>query len=409
MQKRRGKRVAALIVLASILICVSPLYAQEGRIFVELTVLNGELGEEAAYAAAMEFINAINFAGLEKLELPDTGFVDAKVLKKFVPSPLKGSRAYVETFDERGREAAGPTTKEDPFHSYAYVRYVREGEDQNIWDEISIYIRDTGRACRTAMRGMHLSSRHKENTESTKIKGYDATVWRNPRNKLDEGDEVQISISIRPAELDWSKIVEAAKDGVRKGTKLWSCAARFTNSSINGPELYTPPGSLEGPSFEDIIVDEIMVLDVPVQIAMSFAGAVWSGWELWSLTFTISSCPAFPSFAAFPGPQAPPTPAQPIPLSMAHFKRDMLKADTLEAQILSRLSEYKEDPDAQRVVAEFARWFDECFTSSIASSRITNLMGQGPVPTFAPPEVLSGPVVDGKVIASPVIFSNFEF
>lgn len=409
MWERKGNPVPALIVLASILICVSPLYAQEGRIFVELTVLNGELGEEAAYAAAREFINAINFAGLEKLELPDTGFVDAKVLKKFVPSPLKGSRTYVETFDERDRVAEGPTTKKDLFQCYAYVKYLRQAEDQNIWDEIRIYIRDTGRACRTAMRGMHLSSRHKEHTESTKIKGYDATVWRNPRNKLDEGDEVQISISIPSAELDWSKIMEAAKEGVRKGTKLWSCAARFTNGSINGPELYTPPGSLEGPSFEDIIVDEIMALDVPVQIAISFAGPVWSGWEFWSVTFTISSCPAFPSFAVFPGPQAPPTPAQPIPVSMANFDRDVLEADTLETQILSRLGKYKEDPDAQRVVSEFAQWFDECFTSSIASSQITSLMGQGPVPTFAPPEVPSGPVVGGQVIASPVIFSNFEF
>lgn len=274
-------------------------------------------------------------------------------------------------------------------------------------DMVVIYIRDHGELGPAVLQASNnLTPYGKEFCEPAEIRGYRATIARLP-SPVETTVRIAVLVVERP--IDWNKVLEAAKDGVRKGTRVWSCAVRFTNSSIDGSELYTPPGSLEGPSFGDVIVDEITALDVPVQIAVSFAGPVWSGWEHWSMTFSISSCPAFPSFAAFPGPQAPPTSAQPIPLTMASFERDMLEADTLEAQILSRLGEYREDPDAQRVVAEFAQWFDECFTSSVAASRITNLMGQGPVPTFAPPEVPSGPVVDGKVIASPVIFSDFEF
>jgi hypothetical protein len=73
------------------------------------------------------------------------------------------------------------------------------------------------------------------------------------------------------------------------------------------------------------------------------------------------------------------------------------------------LGKWEKDPDAKKAVEDFAQWFDKCFTIAIAKAQILNLQGQGSVPSYAPPHVLTGPVVDGNIIPSPVIFSGLEF
>lgn len=387
-----------LLVMFAIMLfsCISTAYAQNARIFVEVRVNSGQ-GYGAAYEAAMSFIDAVDLKGLELLEPPDTGFIDPQILKKFLPPPLplKGTN-YLEV--------EGPAITPE---GYAYVNYYR-GEEIP-WDEIEISIKDGGISGTSNMRNMHLSSTYREHTDSTTIKGYDATVFRIPFT----GDyyiiEIAIVIPVQGEIINWINVSVAALEGTRKGVEIWSASARFTQGSINASKLIILPGSLEGPSFEEIIISEIMILDVPMQIAQAFAAPVWSGWKRWSETFSISSFPAFPSFVAFPGPQAPSTSALPIPLSAATFNRDLLKAENLKTQILSRLGKWKEDPDAQKAVERFTEWFDDSFTSAIAKSQISNLYGQGPVPTFAPPEVPSGPVVGGSIIPSPGSFSNLQF
>ncbi|KPK64478.1 hypothetical protein AMJ83_01840 [candidate division WOR_3 bacterium SM23_42] len=59
-------------------------------------------------------------------------------------------------------------------------------------------------------------------------------------------------------------------------------------------------------------------------------------------------------------------------------------------QILDRLGEWKDDPDAHVAVERFAEWFDDSFTAAINKSRIENIMGKGPVPDYAPPALPVG-------------------
>jgi len=391
--------LTTLIILFTIL----PVYAQEPRIYVELEVCNGppSMSLEEAYSAGMSFIDAVDLTGLESIEPPDTEFIDPQILKKFLPPPLKGAMATVEVVD-------GPKIKKDMFECYAYVQYLREKEDQNYWDEIRIYIRDTKKGA-SVMKLSLLSNQYKKYTESTSIKGYDATIARFPSQVLSEYNEVKIVVAIPPQPIDWKKVVEAAKDGVRQGVQVWSCTAKFNSGSINGSVLIIPPGSLEGPSFSKAIIDEIMALDVPIQIALAFAEPVWSGWEFWSLTFTVSCPNAFPSFVNFPGPSAPPTPAVPISVLSATADREKLTAENLKSRITSRLEKWKDDPEAQKAVEDFAQWFDESFTKAVIKARIENLMGRGPVPAYNPPRVPIGPVVNGEVIVAPIIFSGLEF
>lgn len=255
---------------------------------------------------------------------------------------------------------------------YVRVDYARGPETP--WDDVEIAIK-YAKDGHSNMRNMHLSSKYGKYTDSTTIKGYDATIFRAPFTG--GGHEVQITVTI-PVHgvINWINVSVAALNGTRRGVQIWSVSARFTMGTINASVLTILPGSLEGSNFTENIISEIMTLDVPVQIAEAFAAPVRSGWNKWSVTFAIQSFLAFPPFAAFPGPSAPPTSALPIPLRAATFNRDLLKADALKVQILSRLGKWKEDTEAKKAVERFTEWLDESFTLAITKSQITNLMGQ---------------------------------
>jgi hypothetical protein len=401
--------IGAMLVLNAVFTAVTG-YAHDNRIFVEVDVEDHLEGVETDFAVAMEFINAIDFKGLEAFDLPDNTCVDPEVLRGFIPPPILGNRAYIYTFDINEREAAGPAIWHSPAKGefadcYAFVYYTREAEDQSNWESIRIWIRDVG---------IHASQYHRYNVddddvEVDTIKGYEALV----RRALDEGVGGQgmlgISIEVGTSGLNWSAIVEAAKQGVRNGIAKWSCSAKFTNGSINGSILIIPPGSLEGICFSDAITEEIYAAGAPAQVAVAFAGGVWSGWEHWCSTFSGTFDNAYPAFVSFPGPSAPPTPAIPLAVISANADRDKLTAEGIASKIISLLGEWKEDPEGQKAAKEFARWFDDCFTKVLAKARIENLMGSGPVPTYNPPQVPVGPVEGGEVIKSPVLFSGFEF
>jgi hypothetical protein len=45
--------------------------------------------------------------------------------------------------------------------------------------------------------------------------------------------------------------------------------------------------------------------------------------------------------------------------------------------------------------------FQKCFLLWQTSTMVTNVLGTGPVPTFAPPYVPAGPVVGGTAVMTP--------
>ena len=196
--------------------------------------------------------------------------------------------------------------------------------------------------------------------------------------------------------------------GTQKAVKVWSLAAKITEGKIYGPTLTTTPDCLQGPDFTEHIMTTMIDQGVPIQIAEAFAISVWQSWEKWAKSFYIPALPIFPSFAAFSGPAAPPTPSIPIQLTAAVYDRSSLKADAIKKEILDRLGMFRENLEAQRSVERFAEWLDNSFTVAISRTQIINLMGRGQVPTFAPPLVPVGPVVDGEIISTSGCFAQLS-
>ena len=165
-----------MMVLTSLMIillfCVSTAYADNPRIFVSVSVFSS-ISEADAYEAAMSFIDAINLKGLSSLELPDSGFINPQKLKEFLPPLLKGSFTHTEVVSE-------PKTKRDRWDCYASVEYEREQEYEGNWEEIDIGIKDIGQRAANLQGGCPPCPWDEKYCEFTKIKGFDAWIYKAP-------------------------------------------------------------------------------------------------------------------------------------------------------------------------------------------------------------------------------------
>ncbi len=203
------------------------------------------------------------------------------------------------------------------------------------------------------------------------------------------------------------EFIDALAGGVCTAWLNWQSAAMISGMVINGPAGMVPPGTLSSP----VMMNTAMILAtvVPGQGAnfMPMAKAVATGietaWSAWEKGFTIQL--QYPPFASVPAPTAPPTPNIPMPVITGSSIGDpMMKKAALSGLMLANLSGVTPDDLTQLIFDTFADGFCMMFDIWKASTMVSNVMGTGPVPSFAPPFSPVGPVVGGTNIPSPGIF-----
>ena len=140
-----------------------------------------------------------------------------------------------------------------------------------------------------------------------------------------------------------------------------------------------------------------MLLKYSTAIALAF-NTQWLTWQS-GLTGQLM----YPAFAAFPGPMGPPTPNVPMPLiTFASPGEVGLSAAMLKNTMVANLA----DPMAQHhqeLFDSIAQAFGVVFPIFKASTMFMNVLGTGPIPTFAPPFVPVGPVMGGTSVPTPGI------
>lgn len=194
-----------------------------------------------------------------------------------------------------------------------------------------------------------------------------------------------------------SRSIGAYLDGVSASIcgawKRWQEAASMTGITVTS--MTASGGTLTGPVWEPLIMASApRRTPLMLQYSMAIATAISNGWLKYEATIRIPELPFYPTFASFPGAVAPPTPNVPVPftalaqvttpISKAALKKQMIVAfDNANAQFADELFE------------SVAGGFEEVVTAWRASTMVTKVIGTGPVPTYAPPLVPSGPVVAG--------------
>jgi hypothetical protein len=119
-------------------------------------------------------------------------------------------------------------------------------------------------------------------------------------------------------------------------------------------------------------------------------------WHDWEQSVRVPGLPWYPAFAAFPSPMAPPMPNVPTPLAALTWSSAPLQADNIKATISRKLSQ--PGPFSDELFQSIGTGFVAALNLWFPVQMVTNVMGRGPVPTFAPPYVPVGPVVGGGII-----------
>jgi len=124
----------------------------------------------------------------------------------------------------------------------------------------------------------------------------------------------------------------------------------------------------------------------------------------------VPGLPWYPAFAAFPGPMAPPMPNVPVPLIAcvsSKMTRIMVPSQMKDEMINALDSGIKQDdPDKQHeaLFDAIATALALAFTMWLPSQQVMLVMGYGNIPTFAPPYVPVGPVMNGQNLPTPGVF-----
>ncbi len=128
--------------------------------------------------------------------------------------------------------------------------------------------------------------------------------------------------------------------------------------------------------------------------SMTIANVIGTGWLSYTSTIKVTGMPWYPAFAAVPSPVAPPVPNVPCPVIALTQVTTTVSASIMKQQMIGQLG----DPKAQyhkELFDAITSAFEKVFQIWQASTMVGNVMGTGPVPTFAPPYVPVGPVVGG--------------
>jgi len=180
----------------------------------------------------------------------------------------------------------------------------------------------------------------------------------------------------------------------------WMKLTSVAGMIVNGPVGVVAPGNVLGPPlFPLIFASAPKNTPQLMKYSKAVAQAFGTAWQTWQSGLTGQLM--YPPFAAFPGPMAPPMPNIPMPLiAFASPGEAMLSPSTLKGAMIGNLG----DPDAlhhKELFDAIAQAFAMVFPIFKATTMFQNVMGTGPIPTFAPPFVPVGPVVMGTSIPAP--------
>ncbi|MHB1024490.1 MAG: hypothetical protein ACYC24_02140 [Desulfobacteria bacterium] len=187
--------------------------------------------------------------------------------------------------------------------------------------------------------------------------------------------------------------IEGICGAIHSAVDTWRQTATITGVMIFGPVATV--GMVVGPPLTPLIMAQgPKGTPQELKYTTAISNALGTAWLPWQTSIKVPGLPWYPAFAAFPGPVAPPMPNIPIPLIALVSVDASLSPGALSGLMMANLG----DPTAlhaQDLFDAISKAFNTIFTLFKAMTMVTNVLGTGPIPTFAPPFVPVGPVLGG--------------
>jgi hypothetical protein len=199
-------------------------------------------------------------------------------------------------------------------------------------------------------------------------------------------------------------------DAVKFAHDMWKLQAKFQNLQIMAVSAIGTPGCLDGPELESLIKSAPQCAAWTGNMGKhrdAVAAGVSKCFKNWQDQVTVPGLPWYPAFAAFPGPMAPPMPNIPTPLIAcpSAMMTQIVMPDSMKSEMDNALDgglKQKDKPKQYEALHDaIATVLALAFMIWLPSQQVMLVLGQGPIPTFAPPFVPVGPVVGGNNIPTP--------
>ncbi|MEX2300113.1 MAG: hypothetical protein WD733_04200 [Bryobacterales bacterium] len=200
--------------------------------------------------------------------------------------------------------------------------------------------------------------------------------------------------------VDWQRCVALAKQGAAQGVKAWFAASEVRGGNVNGAVGHLTPGSLQSRGFFRQSMWTVMAAGgLHDLISAAFADAVWESWQAWFAGYEIML--DYPSLAAVECAMAPLAANKPLQFSAGKSSaHDRMSSAQLAAVIEKKLLSLAAEPGAYEACCQVSDWLSACFSRWHSTVLLMKVMASGPVPSYAPPHTMCGPVVGG-VLSSP--------
>src|SRR5581483_5197158 len=200
-----------------------------------------------------------------------------------------------------------------------------------------------------------------------------------------------------------SRTIDAICQAIVNAHNFWRQQAFLRNVQIMA--VTATGGTIQGPSLASVIRTQIpstALYGAGAIIGQAVADGIDAAWQSWQSSVRVPGLQWWPSFVAVPGPAAPPTPNIPTPLSALTWDESTITVDALARSMKSRLG--RPAPYADQLFVSVATGLDRALEQWFSVQVVTNVLGKGPVPTYAPPYVPVGSVVAGEIVAAPPHF-----
>ena len=180
----------------------------------------------------------------------------------------------------------------------------------------------------------------------------------------------------------------------------WQTMATLVGVVVNA--VTAVGGQVVGPPLQGLIMASGPPMATPAEIKYTnvIAQVIGTSWLSYTAGIKVKGMPWYPAFAAVPSPVAPPAPNVPCPFAALTQVPASISMAALKGQMIGQLG----DPDApfhKELFESIADAFEKTYNLWKVSTMVTNVLGTGPVPTFAPPYVPVGPVVGGVGTMTP--------
>ena len=206
-------------------------------------------------------------------------------------------------------------------------------------------------------------------------------------------------IVLTPKLENWAKLSQAASVAAQEEARAWLRQFYIDKRKclVVGSTLVGETGVMKSRhSFQGRIAKALKAAGASQFIAEGWDRGFKESWENWAKYHSLLAPGAYPGFDVVPGPKALPARNVPFPLAGGQPRPDPrglgMSPLKLNQKVLANLGTNAKLRDVQSAVRAFATDLGARFAGCMSSCQLERVMGSGPVPSFAPPFKLVGPV-----------------